>query len=194
MLTAYFETAFQIDALRALEGARPDLAVLDRSFLTYPGARAEALVHHPELADLINAPLRAGAPSPIAALDALARRRPVMAELHPNVDPPLAANLVPTGAFAAYMPGLPARLMAAAEHRERRRAAILEQRMRSGSRADAERANLALLWRDFLLAEHYCRRERREAAALAFDRARRRAPGDNTLAALAESCQLGAAP
>ena len=192
LLTAYFETAFQLDSLRALEGARPDLTILDRSFLTYPGARDEALYHHRELAALIDAPLRAGAPSPVEQLDALARRRPVMAELHPNVDPALGARLVPTGAFAAYMPGVPARLLAAAEHRERRRAAILESRMQTPSSADAERASLALLWRDFLLADHYCRRGRREAAALAIERARERAPTDRTLLDLAERC--GAEP
>lgn len=194
LLTAYFETAFQLDALRALEGARPDLAILDRSFLTYPGARAEALHHHPELAELIEAPLRAGVASPIEQLDALVRRRPVMVELHPNVDPALAERLVPTGSFAAYMPRAPARLLAAAEHRERRRAAILESRMHSGSPADAARANLALLWREYLLAEHYCRRGRREAAALALARARRRARDDRTLRALAERCGLGGSP
>ena len=123
-------------------------------------------------------------------LDELAKRRPVMVELHPNVDAELGARVVPTGAFAAYMPRVPARLLAAAEHRERRRAAILESRVQSRSRTDAERAGLALLWRDFLLADHYCRAGRREAAALALERAGRRAPGDTTLEALSKSCGL----
>jgi hypothetical protein len=194
LLSAYFETAFQLDALRALEGARPDMAILDRSFLTYPGAAAEAAHHHPELAALIDAPLRAGAPSPIAVLDELARERPVVVELHPNVDPALEQRLVPTGPFAAYMPRADQasrpRLLEAAEHRERRLDAFLASRMRGESAADAERASLALAWRYYLLAEHYCRRGRREAAQLAFDRARERAPADRTLAELAAGCSL----
>jgi hypothetical protein len=194
LLTAYFETHFRLMALRAVEGARPDLVDLDRSFLTYPGMAAEARRRHPELADLIDAPLRAGAPSPVELLDIAGRRRPVMAELHPNLDEALAARLVPTGPFAAYLPGANSRLETAAEHRTRRAGRAMESLLATGSEAERERARLALLWREYRLAEHYCRRGRQVAAALAYRSALARAPRDRTLAELANRCHLEEEP
>jgi hypothetical protein len=55
VVTSYFQTIFGLWALEALEGARPDLDVVHRHFLAYPGYRDDVVARRPELAPLFGA-------------------------------------------------------------------------------------------------------------------------------------------
>jgi hypothetical protein len=193
VLASYFQTSFRLWALRAVDQLRPDVVVLDRSFFTYPGFAEAARARHPDLAPVLAAPLRAGAPTPVTELRALGR--PVAIELHPNLEPEVEPWLVPRGAYAwlADQPPSPA---------DRRRAEAVDQRERAqfaqallaaaAEPADRAGAREALVWSDFVRGGFYCRVGRVEAGAQALRRAAALAPQDDTLAALTRSC--GAQP
>lgn len=197
LLPAYFETSFRLWALRAVEQARPDVAILDRSFLTYPGMADEARREHPDLAALIDAPLSAGALTPIDMLAGLAASRPVLVQLHPNLEPAVDPWLTPVGAFARLHPAPPdASLRAQAEAQDARERALVLARATGGRGLDAlplgDRRGLrnALLWHDFVRLSLYCRQGRLSAARAALDDALALAPGDQTLLDLAAHCGL----
>jgi len=68
-VTSYYQTIFALYYLRAVEGRRPDVALLHRHFLAYPGYAGEVVRREPKLAPLlrdrdVDGPaLAAGAPS-----------------------------------------------------------------------------------------------------------------------------------
>lgn len=201
LLTAYFETRFRLWALQAVDARRPDVDIVDRSFLTYPGMAEEARRAHPELADLIDAPLAAGSPLPVEHLRALARTRPVHVELHSNLDPGADPLLLPAGPFAALAPDPPAAdTRAAAEQRDIETAARLHALLLPPADpaktlpAEAARVHSALLWHDFTRLLLLCRQGRPLAAQQALEHARRLAPADATLPALARDCGLQLSP
>lgn len=195
LVLGYFQTNFRTVALRALEGARPDLAIVDRSFMTYPGAIDEAALRYPFLADVIRAPLAAGAPTPVAALREVAVIRPIWFELHPNLDLDGRRAVSPAGPFA-WLGGNLAAAAATPSEADRQRDEsstfashqTLERRLErlGGPATDAVRD--ALLWREFVLADYYCSVGQIEAGSSAIARARARAPEDRTLDSLAQSC------
>ncbi|HWN70266.1 MAG TPA: DUF2723 domain-containing protein, partial [Haliangium sp.] len=171
LLSAYFETRFRLWALQAVEARRPDVDIIDRSFLTYPGMAEEARREHPALADLIDAPLAAGAPLPAERLRALARSRPVRVELHPNLDAAADPWLLPAGPFAAIEPDAPAEdARAEAERRDRLAATemheLLQGALHPAARLPAEDARVAsaMLWHDFTRLVLFCRQGRLSAA------------------------------
>lgn len=184
VLSAYFQTRFRLWALQAVEGHRPDIAILDRSFLTYPGMAAEAKARYPELAEIIDSPLRAGHPSPMPLLQALSTERPIYAELHPNLDPALAAALAPRGAFARF--GARADLDTA-DHEAR---TLLAERLVQASPAERSDARAALLWHDATRLSHFCFLKRHNAAARVYADALLLAPDDTMLEAMASACGL----
>lgn len=191
LISAYFQTSFRLWALRAVEQARPDVAILDRSFLTYPGMAGEARRAHPELAPLIDAPLRAGAPLPLARLAELARTRPVRVQLHPNLDVAADAWLLPDGPFAALGPEPPpAEARALAERRDDEARRDLSERMSMDTVPRADRAAVrdALLWHDFVRLELFCRQARPRPAQMALHHAWALAPGDAMLREIAQRC------
>lgn len=191
VLSAYFETSFRIAALRALEHSRPDVAVLDRSFLTYPGTADELSRRHPELAPLIAAPLRADRPTPITAVTDVARRRPVLFQLHFNLDAAARAHLIPIGPFALFSPAaVGAEQRAGGERYDGRARAELATRLDAAGHGDAGDARRALLWHDAMRMSFYCAVGRREAAGGALAAAWSLVPGDQTLAEQARSCRL----
>jgi hypothetical protein len=53
LVTSDFQTIFALYYLRAIEGRRPDTAIVHRHFLAYPGYRDELLLREPELAPLL---------------------------------------------------------------------------------------------------------------------------------------------
>jgi hypothetical protein len=186
LLPAYFQTSFRLWGARTMWGSRPDVAILDRSFLTYPGAAAEARRRYPALTALIDAPLRAGSPTPVAALRELARTRPVLVQLHPNLDPEVRPWLVPAGPFAILVADPPTEaLRTAAEAADARARAELAVLL-----GDDPAALDTLLWHDFVRLEQYCATGRRDAAAEALTTASALAPGDRMLADLAGACGL----
>lgn len=194
LLASYFQTSFRLMTRRAVEGARPDVAMLDRSLLTYPGMAEDARHAYPELAELIDAPLRAGAPTPVAQLARLAAARPVLVELHINLDPAAEAVLVPAGPFARVVPGpLSDALRDQAEAMDAQARAALDARLgRLAAMPPGDRAGVrdALLWHDFVRLGFFCRQSRLHAARGALDHAFSLAPGDVTLHAMATSCGL----
>jgi hypothetical protein len=52
-VTSYFQTVFGLYYLRGVEGRRPDVTLVHRHFLAYPGYREEALHAAPALAPLL---------------------------------------------------------------------------------------------------------------------------------------------
>ncbi|HUH04031.1 MAG TPA: hypothetical protein VML75_18670, partial [Kofleriaceae bacterium] len=156
LLIDYFETSYRVAALRTIEHARPDVAVLDLAFLTYPGFDREARWRYPELAHLIDAPLRLGQPLPIEALQRL--DRPVVIQLQPELDPRVMPWLIPRGAFAWLVPGAPPpRLRAELEREEVRARAALGARFDAPARGDTDGVRNTLLWHDFNRLRYYCR-------------------------------------
>jgi len=194
LVTSYFQTAYRSLAVRAVEGARPDVAVLHRGMLTLPGAREAAVRRAPELAALVRAPLAAGWPTPLRELAAVAASRPVFVELDPDLDAPAHAHLLSLGRFARFAAahGEPERAAAeAADAREGMRLARLVGRARGSDLADARQA---LLWLDFSRLEHYCALGRRRAAQEAFQGAWDLFPGDVMLMGRARWCRLSVPP
>jgi hypothetical protein len=199
LLSAYFETRFRSWALAAVEASRPDVDIIDRSFLTYPGMAEEARRAHPALADLIDARLAAGAPLPAERLRALARTRPVRIELHPNLDAAADAWLLPAGPFAALQPDAPTEAArAAAEHQDGVAARQMRERLQAAQEpadeqpAETARVNSALLWHDVTRLQWFCRQGRLSAAQQTLEHAWLLAPEDVTLRDLATRCGLRA--
>ena len=195
LLSAYFETRFRQWALTAVEAARPDVDIIDRSFLTYPGMAEEARLAHPALTDLIDAPLAAGTPLPAERLRALARTRPVRIELHPNLDPAADPWLLPAGPFAALVPDSPDETTRAhAEQRDHRDASQVHARLQGAHGlmlpAEAARVTSALLWHDFTRLLLFCRQGRLSAAQQTLEHAWVLAPEDITLRDLGTECGL----
>jgi hypothetical protein len=54
-VTSYFQTIFGLFYLRSVEGSRPDVDLVHRHFLTYPGYRDELQRRRPELAPFLGA-------------------------------------------------------------------------------------------------------------------------------------------
>ena len=90
VVTSYFESAFLVLGLRAVEGARPDVTHVDRAALTQPGERDAARRRDPELGPVLDAGLEVTHPWPLAALTTLAARRPVHVESFDDAPPELA--------------------------------------------------------------------------------------------------------
>jgi len=165
-ITSYNETTFLLWGLRATEGARPDVTLVDWNLLTHPGMTGTLRRREPELAPLLDAPLVGGLPAPVAELDRVAGARPVAIELTPNLDAadPVNARLVPWGAIAWYQRD-PDR--EAAERADEARARALEAGL--GGEHGARRV---FVWNQFLTARFYCALGRRAAGLRALARAR----------------------
>jgi hypothetical protein len=193
LVASYYQTEFRVLALVAVEGTRPDVAVLHRGLLTLPGAREAALARHPDLAAVIAAPLAADHPTPAAELAAL--DRPVLVELDPSlapaIDAPIMRRLISRGRFAELSrTPVDASLRDQAERAESadpRRARLLAAG--PAERGEVERV---LLWLDVARLDHYCRIGRQRAAADAFARAWELFPGDVMLEEQAARCGLTA--
>lgn len=189
VLVAYFQTTFRQWALHAIEGARPDVTILDRSFLSYPGMAHEAKLRNPELAALIDAPLRAGEPSPMRQLSAIAETRPVFVQMHPNVGPALASALSPAGVFARISTSRSPdhQTLDQEDQLARQELATL---LRESSKAEQGEAKGALLWHDAMRLDQYCLLRRLGPAARVYADARALAPADSMLRDMARRCGL----
>ncbi|HKA90196.1 MAG TPA: DUF2723 domain-containing protein [Haliangiales bacterium] len=180
LLTSFNETTF---ILWSLAGERPDVTIVDRNFLTHPFAADVVKRRHPELAALLDAPLRGGAPTPVAALPA----RPIAFELAMDFAPddPAVARLAPHGPVAHYG-ALPD------EAADARAAADLLRLLDTPAPIDRHGAARALAWNAYLTARFYCMVGRRDAARAADARARSLADRDDAmLAELERACGLG---
>ncbi len=196
LVSTYFETTFQLAALRVVEQARPDIALVDRGTLGHPGFAEASQRRHPELATLLaggaNAPLRVGQPLPIVDLAAVAAQRPIFIELAPDLDATALAHLVPSTVLARFS-AAPAEVAtrAMAEALEQEATLALEHALLTREcSAEAAGTTRMVLWHAFLRARSYCTLGRRAAASAALAQAERLAPGDATLAALRSDCAL----
>ncbi len=190
LLIAYFQSTFRLWALQAVEGARPDLAILDRSFLTYPGMAEESKLRWPELTDLIDAPLRAGAPSPIRKLTAISKQRPVRVQLHLNVGPALASELTPAGAHAHFPASGASDDFESWEQQDLAARQALAKLLRHSSQAEKGEAKRALLWHDAMRLDTYCHQRKTGPAARVYQDAKALAPKDIALYQMAQACGL----
>ncbi len=181
LLQAYFQTTFRTWALQSIEGHRPDVAILDRSFLSYPGMLGETLLRYPELSDLIQAPLVAGSPSPIALLRETNTTRPVRVQLHPNVDAPLVRELKPAGAWASFAGDQ----TADATMRDELTRLLLE-----APASESSEVRGAVLWHDATRLDALCILGDREWAQRVLHDALALAPSDRMLAEMADRCGL----
>ncbi|MCP4445384.1 MAG: DUF2723 domain-containing protein [Myxococcales bacterium] len=182
VLLAYFQTTFRTWAVNSVEGLRPDVAYLDRSFLSYPGMRQEALHRYPKLSDLIDTPLRAGSASPVAMLRNIDVRRPVRIQLHPNVDPPLAQALLPAGPWASF---------SGDEEADENMRAQLARALGASPPSESSEARGALLWHDATRLDQLCIVGKREWAKRVLEDALLLAPDDSMLSEMAGRCGLG---
>jgi uncharacterized protein (DUF2062 family) len=166
LLTSFNETTFLVWALQA---ERPDVTVIDRNFLTHPYAAEVQKRRHPELAPLLDAPLRGGEPTPVALLPP----RPVAFELAMDFlpDDPVLRDLIPRGPVAFY------RTAPAAADDE----AALDRLLLTPAPIDRHGAARALTWNAFLTARFYCQVGRRDPARAAVARARALAGKDPML-------------
>lgn len=182
-LTSYFQTSFRLAALQAAEGQRPDVAIIDRSFLSYPGERETALRKHPALASLIESGLEPGRPVPLAALRSTATERPVAIELHFNLDRGYHQALHPAGAFASFE-----------TKEEDQKLWSYIQALRSvaerSSGSDQTWAKLHLLWTYYVHLLHACERREHATAQRLFAAAMELAPEDAMLQELATGCGI----
>ena len=185
VLVSYYQTSFRQQAMTVLEGARPDIEWLDRSFLTYPGHARETVRRYPHWAELVEAPLAAGYPTPLVAIDAIAATRPVFLQLHLNVDAAAKTKVWSAGAFAAWGNRVDKHRLFAVDAAARAR---LQQRLLPGS--SDQGVSAALLWHDVMRLDHLCARGERAAAQRVYDGAYPLAPDDLTLEELREGCGL----
>jgi len=179
LVTSYFESAFLLWELAVVDGERPDVAHLDRSFLTYPGARATARRRWPDLAALVDAPLD---PAALAAL--AAAHREVAYEPHFTLDEGLFARLAPQGPLLHWR--------AAAEGdeaRDRAGVAALDGLLATPAPGDRAGAARLVLWNAYLRARFFCVLGRRADVERELARAARVAPDDPALGDLSATCK-----
>jgi hypothetical protein len=96
LFTSYFKSIFVLWELCAVDGERPDITLVHRNFLRYPGYASAQAALHAELGPLLLAYATEGR-FPRGALEALARRRPVAMEFDFNLQPDIAQSIVPGG-------------------------------------------------------------------------------------------------
>lgn len=190
VMLAYFQTSFRLASLVLAEGLRPDVSFLDRSLLTYPGAAENAKKRSPDLVDLIDAPLRAGFPTPTGKLVEIAQNRPVFFELHPNLERSDFSQLAPSGAWAEFAERWNENERQAQEQLHTESLTTLNTRIGSGINRTTRQEDLALFWYRVTALDFYCMIGRKHAAQKELAAAFSIAPGDETLAQMARDCSL----
>ncbi|MCB9556363.1 MAG: DUF2723 domain-containing protein [Deltaproteobacteria bacterium] len=189
VLSHYFGTLFGLWALRETADLRPDIDLLQRSFVTHPGFIEDVEQRTPRLASLARS--LASAQPALDALDRLAAGRPVFFEYDVSLSAALTERLAPAGPLARYHS---ARATAARPAREGDRE-IHRRRMARWQSAALDLADYesrrAVVWQHYRLAELSCRRSAyRELAHLHLRAALALAPADQALHRLARRCRL----
>lgn len=204
LVSSHFETTFLLWYQRVVEGARPDVVLLPRNFLSQPGARLpEALEGAGRRAGPTVAERRTAPPRDLDLpwLDRLAALRPLRIEPDLNLSPGVAQRLLGDGLLWRLAPG-------GAGREDQRRAAdsadlawravlrswVDDDGSSSGSGdggLPVEAARYAL-WQSYVRAATHCAVDRREAAERDLGRALELAPRSPEVAELGRRC--GAAP
>ena len=189
LVTTHFETIFLLWYLQHVEGARPDIDVLDRGQLSYPGNAEVTRERMPHLAALVDAPLSTSAVTPVDELIAIAAARPVRIEPHFTLEPELASHLVLDGALARFFEEPPPpRVRDILGNADVARVAGWPLPDRAGAPWDRLGLVRALLWSHFMRAELHCALERRADLVRSLSAIDALAPGDSEARRLAERC------
>lgn len=182
LVSSYFQTVFALWYAQGVEGQRPDVDLVHRHFLAYPGYRAELLRQTPELAPLLG--IRDVLAGPLAVA---AQERPIVLEYDLDLDTTLVRRLLPGGLVDHLPPAAPEPSQRAerAAHAARRRDQLY--RLLNAGEPQTRRV---LLWGDFLAAARDCHLRLDATAAQAIARARGLLTvPDPDLEALARRCR-----
>jgi hypothetical protein len=177
LLTSYFESVFNLWALRAAADLRPDLVLLHRNFLATPGYVEQLRRRAHPLAAAAARWREAGG---LTAVD-LARLPRALVEYDTGLPPDIVGRLQPAGLVQRFGAARAGDLEA-----HRRRIARWESLI-AGELADNE-TRRAAVWTHYLLASFGCARGDASLYRLHLDRARRLAPQDRTLDRLDARC------
>jgi len=186
IFSAYFESLFNLWALRVVADHRPDLDLMHRHFLPMPGYLPWLERNLPELGAM--APRWLERKHLLAAdMDRLAAARPLSVEYDQRLLPEVAARLEPDGLLTRYLPPGGSLKDAAARHRHK----IAAWHRALGPVTELESVR-AVTYHHYLLTHHACHRGRRALAGYHHGLALQLAPQSRDLAQLASQCGLGA--
>jgi hypothetical protein len=182
VFSSYFETVFNLWALRATGDSRPDIDLIHRNFLGYPGAAEQLERRLPWASGEARRWTQAGRLL-VRDLERLAERRRVFVEYDLNVPADLVRRLTPDGLMLAFEAGPPRSL----EHI--RRVRRWDRLLAARAQRDTE-TRRAMVWTHYLLAHYGCQRGLRPLTRYHLSRARELAPRDHTLRQLGTRCGL----
>lgn len=177
------QTVFRHWELEAVEQLRPDLLQLPVPFLTHPGMRETLLRRQPELRALLESYLqrdRLSTPELIAS----ARGRPVWLELDLRTPTDVYGSLQPEHGLHRVQPHLPLEAARLGPRLERDYARLYARLGPAVSEIETQRQLLAIHYLD---AVCLAARDARELARAEIARARRLAPLDRSVRALAQA-------
>lgn len=186
VLLSYFQTRFRQWAMSTYYGARPDVALLDRSFLSYPGYAAEELRRHPELANIINAPLRAGYPTPLRELRE--HQGPLFMQLHQNVDQEAMAELIPQGPYARMFSHTSEKATSKAV--DMKASSALNMILSDPKPSEVSAFRTTKLWHDTTRLNLLCFLRQRSWAQSIYEDVKQIAPDDPMLLSMGQHCGL----
>ncbi len=186
LLTSYYQTGFGVWAARVMDGARPDVDHVHRSYLSQPGYVANLLKRQPRLQPLIHGLKRPGALD-YARLRKVAGSRTVLFEFD---DDTYGSDMIrlssPQGPLYRVLSSprrFTAAQAAASQHQWQRLAARLH------TTTDDPLTRMYLLWARYLRARYHVLRGECPAARPSWERARKLGnPKDPALVAIARHC------
>lgn len=187
LLTSYYQTGFGVWAARLVDGARPDVDHVHRSYLSQPGYVANLKRRNPRLRALLTGLDRPGSLNH-ARLRADAERRTVLFEFDDDTyAPPLIRRSVPHGPLYRVLPTSVHVTNPGGAGTSQRQWQRLEARLATTARDPLTR--MYLLWARYLQARYHVRRGDCRAARPSWIRARKLGnPKDPALLKIQRQC------
>jgi len=192
LLTSYYQTGFGVWAARLLDGARPDVDHVHRSYLSQPGYVANLVRRNPRVQSLIGGLTRPGDLGH-ARLQRTARRRVVLFEFDDDTyGEAMIRHSAPLGPLTLVLPPdarHPPSQAGSSPHGQAsaRRWQRLEARLATTGPDPLTR--MYLLWARYLRARYHVLRGDCEAARPSWDKARNLGnPKDPALVAMKQRC------
>lgn len=182
LLSSYFETVFNLWALRVTADLRPDVQLFHRNFLQHPGFLEEVAWRLPQLHRLAARWQRAGTVLP-EDLDRLAQHQPISIEYDLNIRMPLIKRLTPAGLTCTYGTNRGTQEI----HRHRQR---IERWMEVIGSLNERETRRTVVWTHYLYTRFACQRGQRELARWHHQIASSLASSDRMLGKLAHRCGL----
>jgi len=189
LLTSYYQTGFGVWAAHLLDGARPDVDHVHRSYLGQPGYVANVIQRHRRLGRLLTGLHRPGDLG-YARLRAEARRRAVLFEFDDDTyGPALIRHSAPYGPLYRVLPPTSRGADPSFQLASRRQWRQLEARLATTAADPLTR--MYLLWAYYLQARYHVRRRDCPAARPSYEKARTLGnPKDPALVKLARQCRF----